>query len=88
MNIKIKINVLAIDKLKLFKGEKGTYLDAVLIETPGGQYSDFMIVQDTTAEERAKGIKGAVLGNASYFKPKVEQTAAQVAPQATTDIPF
>ena len=88
MNIKIKINVLAIDKLKLFKGGKGTYLDAILIETPGGQYSDFMIVQDTTTEERAKGIKGAVLGNASYFKPKVEQTAAQVAPQETTDLPF
>lgn len=88
MNIKLKINVLAIDKLKLFKGEKGTYLDAVMIETPGGQYSDFMIVQDTTAEERTQGVKGAILGNASYMKPKVEQTAASVAPQAKDDLPF
>ena len=88
MNIKLKINVLAIDKLKLFKGEKGTYLDAVLIETPGGQYSDFMIVQDTTAEERAKGIKGSILGNASYMKTKVEQTSAVVAPQTKDDLPF
>jgi DNA-binding cell septation regulator SpoVG len=88
MNIKLKINVLAIDKLKLFKGEKGIYLDAVMIETPGGQYSDFMIVQDTTAEERTQGVKGAILGNASYMKPKVEQTAASVAPQAKDDLPF
>jgi hypothetical protein len=59
-----------------------------MIETPGGQYSDFMIVQDTTAEERTQGVKGAILGNASYMKPKVEQTAASVAPQAKDDLPF
>lgn len=58
-----KINVLAIDKSRLFKGEKGTYLDIVLIDTPNGQYGDYMIVQGVTKEEREMGIKGPILGN-------------------------
>lgn len=68
--IKAKINVLKVDKTKFFKGEKGTYLDIVLIETPNGQYGDYMVVQDTTKEERAAGKQGAILGNATYFAPK------------------
>ncbi len=53
-----------IDKGKLFKGAKGTYLDIVLIPTPNGKFGDFMILQSVTKEERESGIKGAILGNA------------------------
>ena len=46
MNLSGKIDVKKIVKSKLYNGEKGTYLDIVLIETPNNQYgNDFMIVQ-------------------------------------------
>lgn len=64
----LKLDVSKIDKAKLFKGEKGIYLDAVLIETPNSEFSDFMIVQNATKEEREAGIKGAILGNAKEIK--------------------
>lgn len=63
-----KINCVKIDKAKLFEGKNGAkWLDIVLIETPNSDYGDFMIVQDTSKEDRAKGIKGAILGNAKIF---------------------
>lgn len=61
--ITAKINCSAIEKARLFKGEKGTYLDIILIDTPNGKYGDYMIVQAVSKEEREKGIKGAILGN-------------------------
>lgn len=65
--IKLKINVSKIDKARLFKGEKGTYLDCVLIDTPDGKYGDYMIVQEVTKEERQSGVKGTIIGNAKNF---------------------
>ena len=56
-----------IDKNRLFKGEKGTYLDAILIETPNSEFSDYMIKQSVSKEEREQGIEGNVLGNAKKF---------------------
>ena len=38
--ITCKIDVTKIEKERLFKGEKGTYLDIVLIESPNNQYGD------------------------------------------------
>ena len=60
-----KINTKMINKEKLFKGEKGLYLDIVLIETPNSEYSDYMIVQSTKKDEDS-----IILGNASVFKKK------------------
>ena len=65
--ITAKIDVSKIDKDKLYKGEKGVYLNVVLIETPNSEYSDFMVVQETTREEREAGIKGGILGNAKIL---------------------
>lgn len=50
--IKIKLDVSKIQKDRLFKGAKGTYLDCTLLETPNSEYGDYMIVQDVTKEER------------------------------------
>ncbi len=66
--INLKINVSLITKDKLFKGEKGTYLNCTLIPTPNSQYGDFMIVEDTTKEEREKEVKGVILGNGKKFQ--------------------
>ena len=67
--IKFSINVQKIDKERLFTGKKGLYCGMVLIPTPDNQYgNDFMIVQETTKEEREKGIRGEILGNGKYWK--------------------
>lgn len=84
-----KIDVTKIDINKLFKGEKGTYLDIVLIPTPESQYGDYMIVQSVSKEERRKGIKGAILGSVKNLTPKNEQKQApEKQTQQDDDLPF
>lgn len=66
--IQCKIDVSKIDKTKLFKGAKGTYLDCTLIETPTNPHGNsHMIVQAVSKEDRLAGVKGAILGNAKTF---------------------
>lgn len=88
--ITIKINVQAINKSKLYKGEKGTYLNAVLIETPQSQYGDYMIVEETSKEERESGQKGAILGNAKIMKRKEESflPVQDAIPMQNDGLPF
>ena len=76
--ITAKLNVVKIDKTKLFEGKNGAkYLDIVLIETPNDEYgNDYMIVQGTSKEERDKGIKGAILGNAKIFVRRSQEKNA------------
>lgn len=64
--VKLKIDVTKIDKSLLFKGTKGTYLDAtVFLEEDQDQYgNNGMITQEVSKEDRDKGVKGAILGNA------------------------
>ena len=87
-----KINVSKIDKTKLFKGEKGTYLDLVLIETPNDQYgNDYVVVQGLTKADRDAGLRGAILGNAKIRG--TGKATTQGAPKQTTaandeDVPF
>ena len=85
--ITLKIDVTKIDKNRLFRGEKGTYLDCVLIETPNSEYSDYMIKQSVSKEERENGVEGNILGNAKIFA-----TAGTKDPQGNyepdPDLPF
>jgi hypothetical protein len=86
MNIQVKLDVTKIDKTKLFQGKQGTYLDAVIFlkDTPDQYGNNGMIVQSVSAEERAQGVKGAILGNV-----KVMQQQAHQQPQAPIqDLPF
>jgi hypothetical protein len=61
--ITAKLDVLKIEKSRLYKGQKGTYLDITIIPTPNGKYGDYMIVQSISKEERDKGVKAPILGN-------------------------
>ena len=63
--IALKIDVSKIDKNKLYQGQKGTYLDAVLFlnDEPDQYGQSGMITQSVSKEERAQGVKGAILGN-------------------------
>lgn len=81
--ITAKIDVTKIDKSKLFQGKNGAkYLDIVLFETPDDKYgNDYRICQSVSKEERAKGVKGAILGNGKKFS----RNAA--APQPADDNP-
>jgi hypothetical protein len=84
--ISLKIDVSKIDKSKLFKGQKGTYLDAVVfLNDEKDQYgNNGMITQSVSKEEREKGGKGVILGNAKI----VSQLSNQQVKDVTSDLPF
>lgn len=70
IGISLKIDVSKIDKARLFKGQKGTYLDATAFVDLDelDQYGNSgMITQDVTKEEKDAGTKGAILGNSKVF---------------------
>lgn len=80
---KLKIDVTKINKNYLFKGEKGTYLDLVLLDNRDGvdQYGNSgMIVQEVSREDREAGIKGPILGN---WKEVGAKKSAAPRPQPT-----
>lgn len=80
MIISARIDVTKIDKSKLYKGAKGTYLDITLLENRNGpdQYGNaYMVVQDLGKDARQKGEKGAILGNG-----KIRGGAPTSAPKA------
>jgi len=92
--IKYKIDVTKIDKALLYKGEKGTYLNGVLLENkngPGEYGDDGFIVQDVTKDMREKGIKGPIIGNWRHLQTK-STPAPKPAPATSAaeddDIPF
>lgn len=94
--IAVKLDVTKIEKERLFKGKKGTYLDLVLIPTPQSEYGhDFMAVQSVSKEEREAGKRGNILGNATILHRKDaphENKPTQNQPKSSgdnqDDIPF
>ncbi len=96
VRLNFSIDVTKIDKARLFKGEKGTYLNgSVLIDEEADQYgNNGMITQAVSEDERKAGVKGAILGNGkivwrgdSQGVPNDSQQAPPV-PQQGEDIPF
>ena len=70
IGVSLKIDVSKIDKARLFRGTKGTYLDATAFVDLDqlDQYGNSgMITQDVTKTEKDAGVKGAILGNATVF---------------------
>jgi hypothetical protein len=85
--IQIKLNLSKADKDRLFKGEKGVYLDAVLfLNDEADQYGNHgMIVQSVSKEERDAGVKGEILGNAKFVESQGVQPLTQ---EDKDDLPF
>jgi hypothetical protein len=81
IGISIKLDVTKIDKARLFKGEKGTYLDlTTFVELDeADQYGNHgFIAQEQSKEERDSGAeKPPILGNCKVFwkGESVQQTA-------------
>lgn len=89
-----KIDVTKIDKAKLFKGEKGTYLDLVLIDNKAGtdQYgNDGFVKQGSSKEDREAGVEMPIIGNWKRVGPKKAQPAPKPASpidHSADDVPF
>lgn len=100
LGISVKLDVTKIDKERLFKGEKGTYLDLTTfidLENPS-QYGDHgFIAQSVSKDEREAGVKGEILGNVKvFFQGESDSNSqSQAAPQSAPanhdfddDVPF
>lgn len=85
--ITLKIDVKKIDKNRLFVGEKGVYLDAVMIETPNSKYHDYIIMQQVGKEEREAGVK-IEIGNGKIMIPKKDNKVSANTIQNPDDLPF
>jgi len=82
IGVSIKIDVSKIDKSRLFKGEKGTYLDlTTFIDTSkSDQYDNHgFISQSVTKTEREQNIQTAILGNCKVFYSSDNQQAKEQA---------
>ena len=89
--VKLKINVKAIEKARLFAGAKGTYLDATVfidVDTKDQYDNNGMITQDVKKEEKDAGVKGPILGNCQVFwSDQQQQQAPQQAPPQQAPAP-
>lgn len=98
--INLKVDVTKIDKSRLYKGEKGTYLDLVVsLNDEADQFgNDVATWQNQTKDERDAKAQKNYLGNGKVFwsndgQGKVNEVAQQVneaMPPATEDddLPF
>ena len=86
IGVSFKLDVTKIDKARLFKGAKGTYLDFTgFIDLDNlDQYGNSgFIAQDITKEEKDSGVQGNILGNSKVFwkeggqAPQANQPAQQ-----------
>lgn len=70
IGLSVKINVSKIDKARLFKGEKGTYLDLTTfidLDEKDQYGNNGFISQSVTKDERDKGVQTEILGNCKVF---------------------
>ena len=98
--LRLNINLEKLDKQYFFKGAKGTYADLTLIPSRESKYGDsHFIVQDVGKENRDKGIKGPIVGNAKLVVSAGQQqqppTRGKIDPAdvppplpAQDDVPF
>ena len=70
IGVSFKIDVTKIDKYRLYKGSKGTYLDCtafINIDEKDQYENNGFISQDVSKEEKDNGVKGKILGNVRVF---------------------
>lgn len=82
--ISLNIDVSKIDPKRLYKGKKGQYLSATLfLKEEVDQYgNNGFIVESITKEEREKGQKGTIIGNAKFM------TGGGQKQEEISDLPF
>lgn len=87
--LSLRIDVTKIEKARLYKGEKGTYLDCVImLKDEPDQYQNLgMVVQSISKEERESGMRGPILGNVKRLGVQ-PQAAAKQAEDDSQGLPF
>jgi hypothetical protein len=98
--ITASIDLTQLDK-KRFKemtrknGNKAVFCELVLIETPGGQWGDFMIKQQVTQEERKARLEMPIIGNGKNVgggsntnRQEQQESPRQTVIAADDEIPF
>jgi len=89
--IALKLDVTKIEKERLFKGKKGTYLDAIVhFDTQPDKYeNNGFVVQQISKEERDSGVKGTILGNVKLLWNDNEETQSpEILEDESDDLPF
>ena len=75
-------------------GNKASFCNLILIETPNSDYGDYMVKQEVSKEERQAGVNLPILGNGKILVASKAASSASKAPERTTsdnatdDIPF
>lgn len=97
--VSIKIDVTKIDKSRLFKGEKGTYLDLTTfidLDQKDQYDNNGFISQSVSKEEKEQNVQTPILGNCRVFwkeqsstpQPSAQPSTAQPSADYDDDIPF
>ena len=86
--IVLKIDVMKIDPKLLFQGKNGAkYLDAALVDKPNDFGDDGFISQSVSKEDRAKGVKGPIIGNWKRVGGAQKQKPSEPKPASTKPKP-
>lgn len=97
LGLSVKLDVSKIQKERLFKGEKGVYLDLtsfIDLDNPDEYGQHGFIAQSVTKEEREAGVQTPILGNVKVFYREDGQGVAsepvveEAAPDFDDSIPF
>jgi len=70
IGLKLSVNVEKIEKARLFKGQKGTYLDMTVfvdLDEQDQYGNNGFIAQSVSKEEREQGVRTEILGNTKVF---------------------
>lgn len=82
IGVNVRIDVTKIDKNRLFKGEKGTYLDLstfIDLDQKDQYGNNGFITESVSKEEREHGVQGTILGNVKVFYNDSQQSYQQPA---------
>lgn len=86
--MKLVINLSKIDKNRLYKGQKGIYLNAVLIiKDEADQFGNHaFIVEEISKDQRIAGERGTILGSGKYVK--TQNLPDEIQSPISDDLPF
>jgi hypothetical protein len=90
--ITLSIDVTQLDKSRFKRitrknGKEAVFADLILIDTPDGQFGDYMVKQSVSKAEREDGLQLPILGNAKHVE-KTEKTTPRPATTESDEIPF
>ena len=80
VGVSVRIDVTKIDKDKLYKGQKGQYLDLttfINLDEQDKYGNNGSISQSVSKEERNAGVKNPILGNVKVFYQTSNSSAKQ-----------